>query len=132
MSSNWAINTLRRVAADLQRFSDGRRIDEDQLDAFSLSLHLAYRELAALECFNMLDSCGLLAMECVGRALENIEQMQEDDDEQVYRHPVIGEWQRGQFLKDLWNTSKCGRLAGAALRLCRQGTWSHSWGRRWS
>ena len=43
-----------------------------------------------------------------------------------------GEWQRGQFLKDLWNTSKCGRLAGAALRLCRQGTWSHSWGRRWS
>ena len=89
MSSNWAINTLRRVAADLQRFSDGRRIDEDQLDAFSLSLHLAYRELAALECFNMLDSCGLLAMECVGRALENIERMQEDDDEQVYRHPAI-------------------------------------------
>ena len=56
MSSNWAINTFRRVAADLQRFSDGRRIDEDQLDAFSLSLHLAYRELAALECFNTLDS----------------------------------------------------------------------------
>ena len=49
MSSNWAISTLRRVAADLQRFSDGRRIDEDQLDAFNLSLHLAYRELAALE-----------------------------------------------------------------------------------
>ena len=90
MSSNWAINTLRRVAADLQRFSDGRRIDEDQLDAFNLSLHLAYRELAALECFNRLDSCGQLAMECVRRALENIEQMQEDcDDEQVYRHPAI-------------------------------------------
>ena len=49
MSLNWAVNTLRRVAADLQRFSDGRRIDEDPLDAFNLSLHLAYRELAALE-----------------------------------------------------------------------------------
>ena len=88
MSSSWAINTLRRVAVDLQRFSDGRRIDEDQLDAFRLSLHLAYRELAALECFNMLDSCGQLAMECVRRALENIERMQEEDDEQEYRHPV--------------------------------------------
>lgn len=75
MSSSWAINTLRRVAVDLQRFSDGRRIDEDQLDAFSF--------------FNMLDSSGQLAMECVRRALENIERMQEEDNEQEYRHPVI-------------------------------------------
>ena len=83
MSSNWA-------AADLQRFSDGRRIDEDQLDAFNLSLHLAYRELAALEWFNTLDSCSQLAMECVRRALENIEQMQKDCD--VYRHAPSHYW----------------------------------------
>ena len=35
----------------------------------------------------MLDSRGQLATECVRQALDNIEQMQ--DDEQVYRHPAI-------------------------------------------
>ena len=48
---------------------------------------------SALEWFNTLDSCSQLAMECVRRALENIEQMQKDcDNEQVYRHAPSHYW----------------------------------------
>ena len=46
--SSWAIRTLRRIAADLRSYEDGR-ISQDALDGFVLSLQIAYRELLVQE-----------------------------------------------------------------------------------
>ena len=39
--SSWAVGTLRRVAADIQSFEDGR-LPHDAPDTFSLYLELVY------------------------------------------------------------------------------------------
>jgi hypothetical protein len=39
--SDWAIQTLRQVAADLKTFEDGR-IPQDALDGFVLNLQITY------------------------------------------------------------------------------------------
>ena len=46
--SSWAISTLRRVAADLGSFEDGR-LPHDALDAFVVNLELVYREMLVQE-----------------------------------------------------------------------------------
>ena len=46
--SSWAINTLRRVATDLESFGDGR-ILSDAPDSFLLLLELVYREILVQE-----------------------------------------------------------------------------------
>jgi hypothetical protein len=60
--SDWAIQTLRQVAADLKTFEDGR-IPQDALDGFVLSLQITYRELLVQE---QLDG---LFLQLVGRLL---------------------------------------------------------------
>ena len=71
--SNWATRTLRRVAADLQTFEDGR-LPQDALEGFILSLQMTYRELLVQE---QLDG---LFLEPVGRllreAVENLRAFQ--------------------------------------------------------
>lgn len=42
--SDWAVRTLRQVAADIQSFED-ERLPEDALDSFVVNLQMAYREL---------------------------------------------------------------------------------------
>ncbi len=46
--------TLRRVANDLTRFSDGRDIPDDVLDSFIVSLEFVYREILLLEAMQQL------------------------------------------------------------------------------
>ena len=46
--SSWAVSTLRRVAADLRSFEDGR-MPHEAADAFVLCLEIAYRELLVQE-----------------------------------------------------------------------------------
>ena len=45
---SWAVNSLRRVAADIRSYEDGR-LPQDAADSFLLSLELVYREVLVQE-----------------------------------------------------------------------------------
>ena len=85
--SSWAVSTLRRVAADIQSFEDGR-LPHDAPDTFSLYLELVYREILVQEQLNG-DSLIGRAGTLVSRALENIRSLQDSQlDEQQSRMPA--------------------------------------------
>ena len=81
--SSWAVSTLRRVAADIQSFEDGRLPHAP--DTFSLYLELIYREILVQEQLN--------GVSLIGRAgtlaLENMRSLQDTQlDEQQSRMPA--------------------------------------------
>ena len=65
MSLSWAIDTLRRVSAELFSHQDGRHIAPDLLESCILSLELVYRDLLIQQSLNTLDSNGDQACELV-------------------------------------------------------------------
>ena len=75
--SSWAISTLRRVAADIRDFEDGR-FPHDVLDAFVLCLELVYREILVHEQLHGRPLNGT-ACTLVGRALNYLRSIQEED-----------------------------------------------------
>lgn len=86
--SSWAISTLRRVAADLRSFEDGR-MPQDAADAFVSCLEMAYRELLVQE---QLDGHPLdRAYTLVSEALANLRALQNEAqiDPQQYLPPAI-------------------------------------------
>lgn len=79
MSFSWAIDTLRRVSADLSSHQDGRHIAPDLLESCILSLELVYRELLIQQSLNALDGNGDQARQLVRQALltlQDIEHLQ--------------------------------------------------------
>ena len=73
--SNWALNSLRRIAVDLQSFEDGRFL-QDAVDSFIMYLELVYRKLLVQE---QLDGHSLLCSRVrtiVSSALANLRELQ--------------------------------------------------------
>ena len=75
MSSTWAVDTLRRLSAELLSYQDGRQIASDVLESFAVSLELVYRELLMLQSMNGLDDNEERACELVRRALTSIQEI---------------------------------------------------------
>ena len=71
--SSWAIDTLRRVSAELFSHQDGRRISPDLLESCMLFLELVYRELLIQQSLNTLDGNGDQACELVRQALVTLQ-----------------------------------------------------------
>ena len=77
MTSAWAVDTLRRLSAELSSYQDGRRITSDVLDSFSLTLELVYRDLLIQQTLDGLNHSCEQACELVRQALLSIQEMQD-------------------------------------------------------
>lgn len=63
---------LRQTSADLAIFSDGRRIPEDSLDTFIISLEFIFRELLVLDITSEMDDVQLQGIEMVRNGLSTL------------------------------------------------------------
>ena len=78
MSSSWAVDTLRRLSAELLSYQDGRHIASDVLESFSVSLELVYRELLILQATSgFRGDDEELACELVRQALTSLQDIQD-------------------------------------------------------
>lgn len=78
-SASWAVTLLKRVISDLEVFQDGRAIPEGTLDAFIVSLELAYRELVVLDTTTRMSLSQRESCDIVRASLASFRMMQESN-----------------------------------------------------